>query len=539
MAIDPLSSVALGRSDTGEAAVLSKGNFEDFTGKILKMRQEEGEERKKTNAEIGKLLQDQVKSNWAKDNIDIFQPKVQAIKDKTLELYKEKKGKLSSVDLYGIQSEWNKLKAEAEASNSLYAEEKNRIKALEEDPTGLKYDAEESQKLRDLYRDPMSNPELAKEVKEQYGGNVIKWRANNERRFGNVGAYSIAEDIDKFAKDKLSKTYTRLDAKGERVFETDKSGLFQSTPYLEGLDKEKARTSYNAFYDRTDYKGKKFKEEVGKMIGKNFDIKEDGTITPNNREPATLEAYKSTLEKINPSMNAGQKAEILRKEYGLELIKAQYPQKQGFEDRTIPQKNNININNGGGPSTKYNWAVGTADMKQDPKLNWASTNVIKGVKNYVQRLWAEKVPYVTVSPTKGTETPTFRVTNTTTGKPMEVSTLGFKQNKNGEWIYVSAEKQKTGGTEEEQKREAEKQFEPIEINLKQNTALAAELAATYDFGSTEELENWLNEKAKKSGIKTKKTEEDPNAVPRAGGNPSNNKSTDSDNKTKKKPLPGT
>jgi hypothetical protein len=61
MAIDALSSVPLGRSDTGEAVVLGKGNFEDFTRDILKIRQKEGEERKQTNAEIGKLLQDQYK----------------------------------------------------------------------------------------------------------------------------------------------------------------------------------------------------------------------------------------------------------------------------------------------------------------------------------------------------------------------------------------------------------------------------------------------------------------------------------------------
>jgi len=531
MAIDPLSSVALGRSDTGEAAVLSKGNFEDFTGKILKIRQEEGEERKKTNAEIGKLLQDQVKSNWAKDNIDIFQPKVQAIKDKTLELYKEKKGKLSSVDLYGIQSEWNKLKAEAEASNSLYAENEKAIQQLREDPKGEKFDTEQSFIIRQKYADPMSDPQLKQEVMSQYGGDVIKWRANNVNRFSNVASYSLNDDLTKGFKDKLSKEYVR-DAKGNIKMTEGKGGVLIGE-FKEGIDREKIKTHYDAFWNRTDYAGKKFRKQAEDKVDSEFVIGEDGKITPITEE--ALAIFQKAPNLKNKSVS--EIKAVLAKEVGLNQAESLFPSKEGiFTEK--PMKINVNTGNGG-PSTKYNWAVGTADMKQDPKLNWASTNVIKGVKNYVQRLWAEKVPYVTVSPTKGTETPTFTVTNTTTGKPMQVSTLGFKQNKNGEWIYVSAEKQKTGGTEEEQKREAEKQFEPIEINLKQNTALAAELAATYDFESTEELENWLNEKAKKSGIKTKKTEEDPNAVPRAGGNPSNNKSTDSNNKPKKKPLPGT
>jgi len=262
---------------------------------------------------------------------------MQAIKDKTLELYKEKKGRLNSVDLYGIQSEWNKLKSEAEASNSLYAEEQNRIKALEEDPTGVKYDAVESQKLRDLYRDPMSNPELAKEVQDQFGGSVIKWRANNERRFANVGAYNIAEDIDKYAKDKASKTYAKIDKSGKPIFEPDQFGIL-STPVVTGVDKEKMRTSYNTFYDRTDYKGKKFREEVGKMIGRNYDINENGDIQPNNNEVATIDAFKSALSKFNPSMSAAQKAEILRKEYGLSLIKSQYKEDKTFEYGHAPSK---------------------------------------------------------------------------------------------------------------------------------------------------------------------------------------------------------
>lgn len=534
MAIDALSSVPLGRSDTGEAVVLGKGNFEDFTSNILKLRQKEGEERKQTNAEIGKLLQDQVQSKWAKDNIDIFQPRMQAIKDKTLELYKEKKGRLNSVDLYGIQSEWNKLKAEADASNSLYAEEQNRIKALEEDPTGLKYDAVESQKLRDLYRDPMSDPELAKEVNEQFGGSVIKWRANNERKYANVGAYSIAKDIDEYAKDKLSTSYTKLDKSGKPIFEEDQFGIL-STPIVRGVNKEKARTSYNAFYDRTDYKGGKFREEVGKMVGKNFDIDENGTITPNNSEVATVNAFKSALEKINPSMSPAQKAEVLRKEYGLELIKAQYPDETKFEYQKREKANNININNGGGggPSTKFNWAAGATDEKQPVSLEWAKVlpgrKAVEGAVNYVNRLWEQKVPYVTAFPSSGTTQPEFELTNKTTKKPMAVTTLGFKKLKNGDWVYIASEKQKLsdGATSDEDKKlEAEKKFEPIEVNLSVNTTLAAELAAAYGLGSTEGLKKHLEEMAKKSGVKQKGVTVNENATPSPTGTPTSNKSTE-------------
>lgn len=491
MAIDALSSVPLGRSDTGEAVVLGKGNFKDFTGNILKLRQkeDEDEEAKQTNAKIGKLLQDQVQSKWAKDNIDYFQPKMQAIKDKTLELYKEKKGKLNSVDLYGIQSEWNKLKSEADASNSLYAENEKAIQQLREDPKGEKFDIEQSAIIRQKFADPMSDPELAKEVNEQYGGDVIKWRANNVGRFGNVGSYNIAEDIEKYAKDKLSRTYTRLDEKGERIFKTDPSGLFQSTPYLEGLDKEKARTSYNAFYDRTDYKGRKFKEEVGKMIGKNFDIKEDGTITPNNREPATLEAYKSALEKTNPSMTAGQKAEILRKEYGLELIKSQYEQKQRFEDRTIPQRNNINIDmNGGGGKygDKFNWSSG---LKTVAGTNEKGSSNLARFQQWFQNTIGQKLPYVSVSAKMASDNPNLTLDQ------QEITPKGFYKNKAGEWVLVSDKEQQKATNGFSMEAGDKKEFKPVEIKLGKEDATSVEVAGKYGFETPEELFKFLDKKA--------------------------------------------
>jgi hypothetical protein len=535
MAIDALSSVPLGRSDTGEAVVLGKGNFEDFTRDILKIRQKEGEEAKQTNAEIGKLLQDQVQSKWAKDNIDIFQPKMQAIKDKTLELYKEKKGKLNSVDLYGIQSEWNKLKAEAEASNSLYAENEKAIQQLREDPKGEKFDIEQSSLIRQKFADPMSDPELAKEVINQYGGDVIKWRANNAGRFANVASYSVNDDLTKGFKDKLSKEYIR-DAKGNIKMTEGKGGVLIGE-FREGIDREKIKSHFDTFYNRTDYAGKKFRKQAEDKVNNEFTIAENGQVTPLTEEALII--FQKTPNLKNKSV--AEIKSILAREVGLNQVESLFPTKEGiFTEK--PMKINVSTG-GGGPSTKYNWAAGSADVKNLPELTWAKTlpgrKAIEGARNYVQKLWADKVPYVTVSPTKGTETPTFRLTNIKTGKPMEVATLGFKKNKNGDWIYVSAEKQKMSDgmsmSAEQQKLEAEKKFEPIETNLMENTALATELAAAYDFGTTKELIDFLNTKAKQSGIKEKGVTRAEGAIPSTGGTPSNKPT--SNNKPQFKGVP--
>lgn len=446
---------------------------------------------------------------------------MQAIKDKTLGLYKEKKGKLNSVDLYGIQSEWNKLKAEADASNSLYAENEKAIQQLREDPKGEKFDIEQSSLIRQKYADPMSDPELKQEVMNQYGGDIIKWRANNAGRFANVASYSVNDDLTKGFKDKLSKEYIR-DAKGNIKMTQGKGGVLIGE-FREGIDREKIKSHFDTFYNRTDYAGKKFRQQTQKKVEEEFTIAENGQITPLTDEAlAIFQKTPSLKGKSVPEIKS-----ILAREVGLNQVESLFPTKEGiFTEKPI----NIKVNNGGagGPSTKYNWAAGSADVKNLPELTWGKTlpgkKAIEGVRNYVQKLWADKVPYVTVSPTKGTETPTFRLTNIKTGKPMEVATLGFKKSKNGDWIYVSAEKQSlSDGSQsmEEKKLEADKKFEPIETNLSENTALATELAASYDFGTTEELIDFLNKKAKQSGIKEKGVTRPTGAIPSTGGTPSN------------------
>jgi hypothetical protein len=339
-------------------------------------------------------------------------------------------------------------------------------------------------------------------------------------------------------KDKLSKEYIR-DAKGNIKMTEGKGGVLIGE-FREGIDREKIKSHFDTFYNRTDYAGKKFRQQTQKKVDEEFTIAENGQITPLTEEALAIFQKTPNLKgKSVPEIKS-----ILAREVGLNQVQSLFPTKEGiFTEK--PMK--INVNTGGGaPTGKYNWAAGSADVKNLPELTWAKTlpgaKAVEGARNYVRKLWADKVPYVTVSPTKGTETPTFRLTNIQTGKPMEVATLGFKKNKNGDWIYVSAEKQKmSDGTEltlDQKKLEAEKKFEPIETNLVENTALATELAAAYDFGTTQELIDFLNTKAKQSGIKEKGVTRAEGAIPIMGGKPSN-KPAQGENTPKKKKLPGT
>jgi hypothetical protein len=490
MAIDALSSVPLGRSDTGEAVVLGKGNFEDFTRDILKIRQKEGEERKQTNAEIGKLLQDQVQSKWAKDNIDIFQPRMQAIKDKTLELYKEKKGRLNSVDLYGIQSEWNKLKAEADASNSLYAENEKAIQQLREDPKGEKFDIEQSSLIRQKFADPMSDPELKQEVINQYGGDVIKWRANNAGRFANVASYSVNDDLTKGFKDKLSKEYIR-DANGKIKLTEGKGGVLIGE-FREGIDRDKIKSHFDTFYNRTDYAGKKFRKQAEDKVNNEFTIAENGQVTPLTEEALVI--FQKTPNLKNKSVP--EIKSILAREVGLNQVESLFPTKEGiFTEK--PMKININNASGGGKQyEKFNWSSGvkTADTSEK------GGSIMAKYREWLQNKGAgTKLPYVAVSAKIASDNPSLTLDQ------QEVTPKGFYKNKEGEWVLVSDKEQQKATNGFSMEAGDKKVFKPVEIKLGKDEATTVEVAGKYGFDTPQQFFDFLEKESKKQGTNTTST----------------------------------
>jgi hypothetical protein len=320
----------------GAAAVLGRGSFQDFSKDVLAMRYKEAQEEKLKGAQVAKILQDNVDSKFASDNVNYFQPKMQEIRDYTIDLFKKNKGKLSEVDVFEVQSKWNKLKAEAEASNNIYKEELERIKQIGDDPQGEKWDSEVSANLRSLYQDPFSNPELKKQVED--AGGIVKWRIQNHNKFSNIPAYSIEKDYqDSFGKDKLSSWY-------EKEW-TDKGDFLEKKGY-KGIapDPQKFAQRFAEVWNRNDYKGRKFKNYHRSWVENNFDVTEQG-VAPQN------EAAKALLEKLPELKGATpeQVKERLAFEHGLRDTEARFPT---METAPLTQRKRdvtkIDINSGSG-----------------------------------------------------------------------------------------------------------------------------------------------------------------------------------------------
>lgn len=320
----------------GAAAVLGRGSFQDFSKDVLAMRYKEAQEEKLKGAQVAKILQDNVDSKFASDNVNYFQPKMQEIRDYTIDLFKKNKGKLSEVDVFEVQSKWNKLKAEAEASNNIYKEELERIKQIGDDPQGEKWDSEVSANLRNLYQDPYSNPELRKQVED--AGGIVKWRIQNHNKFGNIPAYSIEKDYqESFGKDKLSSWY-------EKEW-TDKGDFLEKKGY-KGIapDPEKFAQRFAEVWNRNDYKGKKFKQYHRNWVDNNFTVTEQGIAAEN-------EAAKALLEKLPELKGATpqQVKERLAFEHGLRDTEARFPT---METAPLTQRKRditkIDVNTGAG-----------------------------------------------------------------------------------------------------------------------------------------------------------------------------------------------
>jgi hypothetical protein len=320
----------------GAAAVLGRGSFQDFSKDVLAMRYKEAQEEKLKGAQVAKILQDNVDSKFASDNVNYFQPKMEEIRDYTIDLFKKNKGKLSEIDVFEVQSKWNKLKAEAEASNNIYKEELERIKQIGDDPQGEKWDSEVSENLRNLYRDPFSDPDLKKEVED--AGGIVKWRIQNHNKFSNVPAYSIEKDYqESFGKDKLSSWY-------EKEW-TDKGDFLEKKGY-KGIapDPQKFAQRFAEVWNRNDYKGKKFKNYHRSWVENNFDVTEQGIAAQNDAAKALLEKLPE-LKGATPE----QAKERLAFEHGLRDTEARFPT---METAPLTQRKRditkIDINSGSG-----------------------------------------------------------------------------------------------------------------------------------------------------------------------------------------------
>jgi len=279
----------------GEAAYLGDSSWDPvrFSENLVHIARQEKALKDKKIADNAALLTDETKAQWATDDLNYIQPKLQALKEKTIQLFKETGGNLNPLQVAEIKNEQNKLKSYVTINNQLRANYANKVKDLDDDKTGV-YNRAASIKLLETWNNPTAVPQLKQEIDTQYGGDVNAWRAANEHKFQLIPSYNEDKYYSDLTKDEKPSTYQRRDEKGNIV--EDKLGTGERV-YYEGkkLTDQQVNTLTNRVWSGTEYKDARTKEKAQESVENMFSVNEGGQIGFNTNLP---EAEKENAKRI-------------------------------------------------------------------------------------------------------------------------------------------------------------------------------------------------------------------------------------------------
>lgn len=289
-------SVASG-PNRGEAAFLGESSFDPvrYTENLAHVMRQEALLKKKQEEENAALLTDEIKSEWASDDLNYFQPKLQALRDETIKLFRETDGNLNPIQKAEIQNKYAKIKNEALINSTLRKDYVKKVQELDDDKSGT-YNRDASIKLLQIWNNPYSVPELKQQIQEQYGGNVNAWRAENEHKFQLVPSYNEDKYYSDVTKDEKPQPYQVRDEKGNLVYETLPTG---EKAYKEGkrLTDQQVEAITTRILNGKEYRDIKTKEVATQAVDNMFSIGQDGVVSfPANITQAEKERAQRVIQ---------------------------------------------------------------------------------------------------------------------------------------------------------------------------------------------------------------------------------------------------
>lgn len=296
MAIDTADGLAVSSgSNRGEAAYLGDSSWDPvkYTENLVHMARQDKALKDKRIADNAALLTDETKAQWASDDLNYIQPKLQALRDKTIKLFRETNGDLTPLQKAENQNERNRLKSYVTISNKLHENYIDKVKALDQDK-GKNYNLDASRELLQIWNNPTAVPQLKEEINTQFGGDINAWRVANEGKFQLIPSYDEDSYFAEKTKDEKPSAYQRRDAKGNIVYETLPTG---EKAFYEGkkLTQDQVNSVTNRIWNGTEYKDVKTKEKAAENINNLFSVGENGSVSFNAQLP---EASKKVAQKI-------------------------------------------------------------------------------------------------------------------------------------------------------------------------------------------------------------------------------------------------
>ena len=489
-------------SNRGEGAVLSRGDQPEFGKMIIGERMRQLKEQQAQEADIKSLLGDDLKVKWTSDNVNYFQPRLEAFRKKGIDMLRAKNGKLSVPEMMELRQDLAKLKGEAEMANALYAEEQDRVKDLRADSNFKKYD-KKSWQVRNEWNNPQEK--YAKEIEE--AGGLYPWRAKYSAAFNNIGAYSMPAHVKEVLNDKLSEWYD-VDDKGKLQKEFDPQLGSYVIKTFKGIDPKNLSSHVDAvFNDKQDWRSGRMRESAIEWVDSNMSVGENGQLSL--KEGASPEVM--AVIKNAPSlkgMTADQVKKVLGKQYVIETAKSTFPTGKSFKIEKPVKSDSEDKKSGSGEGTPdaFNWAVGAQERSPivTPELAKRivgddSPEAVEKAQDIANiRFAAIKSkyphnPYVSMSFKDGKDNPSL------TYQGEQYITNGFVKKQDGNWYLIGTREQKKedGGAVSNMLSGGgvvdKKIFKPVEIPL------SADVAVKHGFtgkNAIKDLKEFLDNKIK-------------------------------------------
>jgi hypothetical protein len=542
---EPLSPSISQGINRGEAAFLGESSFDpvSFSENLVKQDQQRRLAAQKQGEEdLKALIDDDFKAKWDIDAIKQFQPRIDAFRNNVVNAFKNSKGRLSPEQKILFEQEKRRIQEDVLLSNTVYDAYSSNVKKLEESASrqdGGGLDIPASRKNLEVFKDPMSNPETAKEVQELYGGNILKWRADNAIKYGLETSFSFDSYTDKIMKGENISELPIQDATGNVITKKLPGG-----DYLYRVEKklspQQASTLANRVWGETNSDANKAKEMAFGAVDESFTIDDSGNVSFAIGGAIAEEDGDKILEYAG-KLDGLSKDEI-KKRLAKGYLATTFERKSDKgvmtrKSRAIPQPRSGSYGSGGGGWDSKFVAVVT-DEPETIKSDAIKALGLQGNEPFLPKNLGLSVvnpekgdKYISINRLKPSGTTEEESLTLLNGKPIKV--IGFKVDKNGKVLMDYAYKSniQKGFQDGKEVSLIEKGYD-----LENDAKLLASISSAYStedrtFNRKEFIEFLRN----KAGVKAKSSAE-PKTRTQAQ---QQNKGASASPTPKKKKLPGT
>jgi hypothetical protein len=420
-------------TNRGEAVFLGDSTFDPVAnarrvGETMRMEREKRDVQQKEDLS---LLNDNIKTKWDTDTFNYFEPRIGQLKSTIIDAFKNQEGKLTPIQRMEFKNAWDGIRNEAEVSNATFNAYANQVKMLDQNPD--KFDLEESRANLNILRDPLSNPETKKEVEQMYGGNVLKWRADNAEKYALVPAYSregFVQDLMKGKGLEAQAVYDRS-ADGKPIAYKTETGTYEYRG-KKGVTDNQIKSKVEAIWGDTDRKSQRTRQQDLETVKEKFIIDEMG-------RPVLVDETDTLSQEVlkNANLKGKTTPDEIYKELGKSFTFTDLRQRFPQSDIRQPIANKPMGRTSGGKGFTDNYTVAETPFKMGdvniaatlPGQSWINQAAAKG----------HNVRRVSLRPKKGVESFQLSIS----GKP--VRPIGYiVDDQTGEVYMEYASKEQTG-----------------------------------------------------------------------------------------------